>query len=604
MNESQRQRVNRISWRLGVLAALAMAFLALIPQLHLWVVRGSDWQGTYASFDFDEVAYSSYLSALIAGRPRRNDPYTGRDDEPGKPQTESLHSIQFVPGYVAAIPARLLGLSVASTFILIRVFAAIAATLAIFWLLVLMTRDEQLAACGAIVVLCLGGVAGEPNEAWKILTFRWRGESLPFLRRYVPAMVFPLFFLFVAFVWQALQSRTTKARLGFALSAGLSLAILIFSYFFLWTTAVAWLLVIAPLWLIARREQVRTALLVFAVIAISAAVALVPYAVLLSQRAPTIDAAQLLTRSRAIIFSPPVVIGFIVFAALAVAARRRWLNWRDPAVLFTASFALLPAVTFNQQIVTGLLLQPVHYSRYSSNYISVLAGVLTIALCLHVHNLSRRTYSRLVALVGVTVITWAVFENGAHTYRLASHHNSRDDARRVAWRLRDLAPSRPATASELPVVFCSDLSLADALPNEAQQPVLWASHLFVFSGTTANENRERLYRQLYYSGVGEQEFRQLAGSSSFVQLAIFGWERMHRKPYTEPITAADVEKETQLYAEYIENFDAAKAASPRLAFVVIPALGGPSLSVLDRWYIRDAGERVSDFLLYRVTLRE
>lgn len=581
-----------------------MAFLSLIPQLHLWIVRGNDWQGTYASFDFDEVAYSSYLSSLIAGRPRRNDPYTGRDDEPGKPQPESFYSIQFVPAYTAAIPARLFGLSVGSTFILIRVLAAIAATLALFWLLLLMTGNERMAACGAIIVLCLGGLAGEPHDAWKILTFRWWGESLPFLRRYVPAMVFPLFFVFIALVWQALQSRTLKARLAFALSAGLSLAILIFSYFFLWTTALAWLAIIAPLWLITRREQVRTTLFVFGVIALSAALALVPYAILLNQRSRTVDAAQLLTRSRSIIISLPVVIGIVVFAALAVAVRRRWLEWRDPAVLFTASFALLPAVTFNQQIITGLVLQPVHYSRYSSNYISILAGVLIIALAPQFRNLSRQTFSRLVAFGGIIVFTWAVFENGARTYRWAEHNKSRDDARRVAWRLRELVSSPQAAVSESPVVFCSDLSLADALPNEVQKPVLWAQHLFVFSGSAATENRERLYRQLYYSGVGEQAFGQMAGSSSFVQLAIFGWERMNRKPYAPPITSADVQRETRFYAEYITNFDAAKAATPQLAFVVVPAADGPALDNLDRWYTRDAGERVSNFILYRVALRE
>ena len=149
-----------------------MALLALVPQFHLWASRGNEWQGTFVSFDFDEVVYASYLNALISGRPRRNDPYTGRDDVQNQPQPESLYSIQFVPAYVLAMPARVFSLSSATTFILLRALAAFLATLALFWLLVLITGDTQLAASGAIAVLCLGGLAGEPTTPREFLPFK------------------------------------------------------------------------------------------------------------------------------------------------------------------------------------------------------------------------------------------------------------------------------------------------------------------------------------------------------------------------------------------------------------------------------------------------
>lgn len=606
MSESSSQRANPIKWRLGIYAALAMAFLALLPQLHLWAVRGSDWQGTYVSFDFDEVVYSSYLNALISGRPRRNDPYSGRDDAPGRPQPESLHSIQFVPAYAAALPARALGLSAATVFIIVRVLAAFAATLALFWLLVLITGDERVAAAGAIVVLCLGGVAGEPHNAWRIITFRGLGETLPFLRRYVPAMVFPLFFVFVSFVWQALNTEATRTRLTRATLAGLTLAILIFSYFFLWTTAIAWLFVIAILWLIAHRDATKKFLPVFGIIATCAVVALLPYALLLNRRASTMDEAQLLTRSRGIVIGLPVIIGVVVLLILAAAVWRRRLDWRAPAVLFTASLAILPAITFNQQVVTGLLLQPVHYSRYSANYASLLAAVLAAALIWRGQLPGRRVPTRAIALIAIVVFSWGLIENGVRTYRMREHNSARDDARRVGWRLLELGEqaSQSSAADQSPAaVFCTNLSLADALPNEAPQPILWTPHLFVFSGTSATENRERLYRQLYYSGVDEQQFARLAGSFSFLQLAVFGWERMNQKSYAPSITNSDVQRETQLYTTYITNFGTAQAASPRLAYVVVPAAGGPSLTNLDLWYTRDAGERIGEYLLYRVELK-
>jgi hypothetical protein len=52
----------------------AMVLLSLLPQLHLWLVRGRDWNGGYVSPQGDELLYSAYINALIDGRTRKNDP--------------------------------------------------------------------------------------------------------------------------------------------------------------------------------------------------------------------------------------------------------------------------------------------------------------------------------------------------------------------------------------------------------------------------------------------------------------------------------------------------------------------------------------------------
>jgi len=92
---------------MGVAAGLFLALFAAYPQIKLLYNQGGDWQGHYAYNDIDEVAYAAYLKALIDGRPRKNDPYTGRDESPGSPQPESLFSIQFAAPYAVAIPARI-----------------------------------------------------------------------------------------------------------------------------------------------------------------------------------------------------------------------------------------------------------------------------------------------------------------------------------------------------------------------------------------------------------------------------------------------------------------------------------------------------------------
>ena len=100
----------KLRWQFGLIAGLFLALFSLYPQFKMIYLRGADWQGHYAYNDIDEVAYAAYLKALIDGRPRKNDPYTGRDDAPDDPQEESLFSIQFIGPYSIAIPARLLGI--------------------------------------------------------------------------------------------------------------------------------------------------------------------------------------------------------------------------------------------------------------------------------------------------------------------------------------------------------------------------------------------------------------------------------------------------------------------------------------------------------------
>ncbi len=93
----------KLRWRFGIIAGLFLAVFSLYPQMKMIYLRGADWQGHYAYNDIDEVAYASYLKALIDGRPRKNDPYTGRDDSADHPQPESLFSIQFAGPYTIEI---------------------------------------------------------------------------------------------------------------------------------------------------------------------------------------------------------------------------------------------------------------------------------------------------------------------------------------------------------------------------------------------------------------------------------------------------------------------------------------------------------------------
>jgi hypothetical protein len=182
-----------VRWRFGLLAAAIVTLIATAPQLYFGFSRGSQWNGSYAQTHGDESVYASYLNALIDGRPRRNNPYSGRDDSPEHPAAESYLSLQFVPPFVIARTARLLHLSTAKVFIALTAIIAFTSALVLFWLLTLLIEDYRIAAVGVLVVL----LASSGNLVLEyLLRIEDSNNYLPFLRRYLPAAPFPILFLY------------------------------------------------------------------------------------------------------------------------------------------------------------------------------------------------------------------------------------------------------------------------------------------------------------------------------------------------------------------------------------------------------------------------
>jgi hypothetical protein len=64
----------------------------------------------------------------------------------GTPLPESFFSVQFISPYLAANPARLLGLSASTVFIILMPVIAASSALALFWVLATITRDHRLSA--------------------------------------------------------------------------------------------------------------------------------------------------------------------------------------------------------------------------------------------------------------------------------------------------------------------------------------------------------------------------------------------------------------------------------------------------------------------------
>src|SRR6202011_6210129 len=96
---------------------------------------------------------------------------------------------------------------------------------------------------------------------------------------------FSLFFFLGGLVWRTLSCKRRLTALAGALAVGALLAILIFSYFYLWTTAAAWLACLALLLVVARPVGWMRNMLAFGVIFVIGLAALVPYTRLLFSRA-------------------------------------------------------------------------------------------------------------------------------------------------------------------------------------------------------------------------------------------------------------------------------------------------------------------------------
>ncbi len=203
-----------------------MIVLSLLPQIHLWIVRGRSWNGAYVSSQTDEPLYSAYINALIDGRARKNDPFGDRDDSSEAPLPESIFSIQSLPAYLIALPARAFSITASTAFIVLTPVTTLLASLSIFWLLERVVGESQFAAAGTLFVLCFGGAVGSYGLFGTHIDIPF--PVLPFLRRYEPLVAFPFFFLFLLLVWRALTSQRKRDARVLASLAGITLAVLVF----------------------------------------------------------------------------------------------------------------------------------------------------------------------------------------------------------------------------------------------------------------------------------------------------------------------------------------------------------------------------------------
>jgi len=605
-----------LKWRFGVFAGVVLAIFCLYPQFKMHYLRGDDWNGHYAYNDIDEVAYASYVRALIDGRPRKNDPYSGRDESPATPQPESLFSIQFAAPYTIAVPARLLGIGTPWAMTIAGALAGFIAALAGFWLIARITLSNWYGMAGSIAVFAGGALFAGEGAILEVLFDGFSYPYFPGFRRYIPALAMAAFFLMCGALWRVLEpgdegigrngsGSTTKPEWAFAVMAALCFGYSVFSYFYVWTTAAAFLACLFLALAVERPVHWQRDLKLLTAVGGMCGLLLLPYAYLLSKRSETLDHVQLLVFTRTPdLFRVPEYIAFVVLLILITGMATGRFAMKDRATIFILALALVPFVVFNQQVITGRSLQPIHYQVFIGNYVAGTALVLAVGMIAR-PALKRNGAAVKAACIGLAVIATAWgFVECHYTVRVLDEANiERDLALPAAKRLEELAAVEPDPHRTTVLAF--DMIQADDLPSVAPQNVLWARHQHVFAGLSWEESKERYYQFLHYQNVDERRLDQLLKNDFISQIALFGWGRhTDRLSFdAKALTYGEIDDEVANYWAYRQNFGIEQASNPLLSFVVVNNEARTELSVLDHWYERDAGEIIGKYTLYRVRLR-
>jgi hypothetical protein len=605
--------------RWPVLISMAIVSLTLLPQIYLWVRQGHEWNGTYATVQGDEFLYSAYVNSLVNGRSRRNDPFAGRDSNAVAPLPESTFSIQFVPAYSLSIVGRVFGISTSTVFILLSGIAGLFLTWCVFGLLSAVLKDQRVALAATVVVLCLAELAGDGGMVGVLLFHHKLSVLMPFLRRYQPAFPLPVYFLFCGLVWRSVlraQKQEQRHAYAYAVAAGLLLATLMFSYLYLWTAAAAWLACIAALWTIfywhERKWRVLSAL---AIPAGMMMVTLIPYTYLVARRSHSLDDAQILVMTRHLdLLHSPEIIGFLVIVSLVTVTRRRGIKWTDQRVLFTTSFATLPFLLFNQQLITGRSMQPFHFDLFVANYVAVVAAACLTAL------IWPKISTRALFWIAALAFTWALLEVGLLAKARSVHDASDDQIVPVLRHLNELSHTDGTLAGLRDrgkvgaLVFSPHVDVMRTLPTWSNQGTLLAAGAQDFGTATRLERKQMLYQQLYYSGVDMRGFRDLLNQNSndpylnfFVPSVVFGDERFipELSIQSQPIRPEEIEPQVVEYDHYVQSFSKTDASRQPLTYLITRQDERPeALTRFDRWYERDAGEQFGRYVLYRVRLRD
>ncbi|MDX6290739.1 MAG: hypothetical protein QOH42_2538, partial [Blastocatellia bacterium] len=425
----------------------------------------------------------------------------------------------------------------------------------------------------------------------------------------------PMFFVFCSLVCRALVLENRKRARLYSIFAGLVLAALVFSYLYLWTAGAAWVVCLGLLWIGLRwgEEGIRS-LEVFLTIGSILFFALVPFGYLLSRRSHALDDAQILISTHQPDLShTPELIGAFILVGLLLGARAGKFKLSEPRVIFAASFAMLPFLLFNQQVLTGKYMQPFHFDLFVANYGAMISLIILVTL------FWQPIPTRALLWLAVLCLSSGILEVSLLARARTAGDVVDDQTIPVLLRLKELAKvdgtltGLQTRGEAAALAFSPHVDLMRLLPTWTSQGTLLGAGAQDFGSATRKERKELLYQQLYYGGVDSGRFREFLNQKTddmymnfFAPSVIFGDERFipALSLHPKPIEPEEIEEEVRLYQSFADSFSRENVLRRPLTYVIACKQDQPdSLANIDRWYERDSGEAVGLYILYRVKVR-
>ena len=288
-----------------------------------------------------------------------------------------------------------------------------------------------------------------------------------------------------------------------------------------------------------------------------------------------------------------MIIGLIVALIGFVSAKRASMQ----LAVLCMSFAITPAILLNQQVITGISLQPVHYEIFIGNYLVLVAALLLMFMLLE-DRLGGTGVSRVHVYLILIAGIWGFFEVATSTSRASAAAALRD---RSIPAIRQIA-DHPGSAGK--VVLATNFVTADIIPTVGALRPLWNAHSSSAGGIDPLENKRLFYLFLYFAGFTGRDLGQELSRNSFeVTAAIFGSDRALPTLASQgkPISKADIDVEVRAFDAFVANLNSQTAMSPGISYAIVPNADDVDLSRIDRWYTRDNGIEAGLFRVYELT---
>jgi hypothetical protein len=394
-------RLIRHKWAIGL--ALLTSIIVALPQVYFRIDHKND--GVYQGIELlPDSPWSARAREVQDGHPNFGAIYY-------KDGKDNPYLFQPLGSMVVAYPGKLLGLDINNTLLLSRILLSALAFLLAYSFIFLFSKHKLLALAGSVLIL-LADSAQSLYGIMQLLGGNSPDDFVRLSRPVNPVMIYILLFGFLTAFWQFYRKGTWKWGVLAAIFLGLNF----YNYFYTWTYLYAFGAILGLFMLIQKDWiEVKKILWVY----LGALLVAIPYMVNLYKATQHENYVWAGIRNGVVHMREPLFVGFVVIASLIIFA------WKFPkedrkAYIFTAAILLAPFVTQNQQLLTGKILQPLHYHWFFNKPMAVLFVLITLVYWV------RETRFRNVVKPFLIVAIVGSFLIGTFTQAHSYYFNNRD----------------------------------------------------------------------------------------------------------------------------------------------------------------------------------